>query len=158
MLGNRKEVKMKVGRRNRKLSNVSMTHRHHFSYMGLWIVLAVVQAVTVCGLLILLMEEHWAGPAAQSRLYHEAYLANRTELIAGTCIGMAVFILAVVALAMFTAHRAAGPFIRLQHVFRALQDGDLEQKLKFREYDHLEELEDGFDEMMESLKGRMTGD
>ena len=61
----------------------------------------------------------------------------------------------VVALAKFTSHRIAGPFIRLRRAFNEVRDGDLDHLLKFRKYDRLTMLEDSFNGMMESLRERI---
>ncbi|MEA2691020.1 MAG: hypothetical protein QOJ16_407, partial [Acidobacteriota bacterium] len=62
---------------------------------------------------------------------------------------------ALVALALFTTQRLAGPFIALKRACEDVKDGNLARRVRFRRADgHLLEVEAAFNEMMESLEGR----
>jgi HAMP domain-containing protein len=67
-------------------------------------------------------------------------------------------IVALVALAIFTTHRLAGPYIALKRAFEAVKQGDLEHPLRLRSTDlPLQELEASFNEMLAVLRGRIQG-
>ncbi len=59
---------------------------------------------------------------------------------------------AVWAAAVLTAHRIAGPNIKMIKVCRAIAEGDTEMTLKFRADDRLEELEEAFNTMVAALR------
>ncbi len=66
-------------------------------------------------------------------------------------------IAAVVALAIFTTHRLAGPYVALIRAFEAVKRGDMERPLRFRSTDlHLREVEVSFDEMTAVLRERLA--
>ena len=141
----------------RKLSNVRLTREFHFRYMGLWILITICLVVTVNVLLLMLMDE-------RSRRANDA-VANLLGESLGVgpvftgflAVEVILFALVIVWLAMLTAHRIAGPYIRLKKACRQVRDGDLKYRLHFRNYDNLEELEKLFNEMMETIESRTGG-
>ena len=151
---------MKSGKSQRRLSNVILTRKYHLRYMGLWILLASFFVVVLNMVLYLYVEERWGGVASLSRPFHQEYIGMRKVFVGSLCIEAVLFIVGIVGLAMFTAHRVAGPYIRLRHVFAAVTDGNFSQELKFRDYDHLEEVEDAFNKMMGKVRETLeaTGD
>lgn len=67
-------------------------------------------------------------------------------------------VLAMVALAIFTTHRLAGPYIALKRAFEEVKRGELNHPLRLRSTDrHLLELEASFNEMMASLRAKIPG-
>ena len=140
-----------TSKRHRKLSNVVLTRRYHFPYLGLWVLLTVALIITVNTLMYLLMEERWAGLASLSSSYHEEYITFRALFRVSLLIECLLFSLGMVLFARFTAHRIAGPFIRMQKVFQAIEEGNYRQRLKFREYDRLGVVEESFNGMMDVL-------
>ncbi|MFC1452839.1 HAMP domain-containing protein [Verrucomicrobiota bacterium] len=145
---------MKSGASKRTLGNVRLTRKYHFRYMGLWIVMAVCLVVVVNLLLHLFVTERWGGPGAGSGAYQEFdFIRKGWGMI--MVLEIAFFAVAIVGLAVTTAHRIAGPFIRLRNVFDAVRDGNVDTRLKFRTEDGLEELESAFNAMMDSLKPRL---
>ena len=51
-----------------------------------------------------------------------------------------------------TGHRIAGPYIRLNAAFDELRNGNLDYRVKFRDYDHLEEVEEAFNVMAAKIQ------
>ena len=61
----------------------------------------------------------------------------------------------MVALAVFTTNRVAGPMVGLRRAFEDVKRGDMDRRLRFRQNDgHLRVLEAAFDEMMVALRER----
>lgn len=139
----------------RKLKNVKFTEQYRFQYMGLWMV--------VCFFLIALLD------VTVFLLYEQLTLLAHPEGVEvelGLGLGQSASIIAillltsvcgfaVVALAVFTAHRIGGPYIALKRTMDAIREGDLNRRLKFRDYDKLEDLEAAFNSMMDSLQAKV---
>ena len=147
---------MNTVRHQRRLRNMRLTWKYHFRYMGLWVFINLCLLVIVNVLIYLYLRESWINAQLRAgQLIDDVPVVN-----AGFVIGMAIecllFVGATVLLAMTTAHRIAGPYIRLQRVFASVRDGNLDQKLKFREYDRLEDVERSFNEMMDAVRQRAT--
>ena len=149
---------MTSSRYKRKLSNMRLTKRHHFSYMGLWAVISVCLVVVLNLILYLLIEERWGGLHSLDNIFHQQYIAGRRAFVIAMAIETFLFIVAFVSLARFTAHRIAGPYIRLRIVFDAVRNGNLQQRLTFRDYDHLEELAQAFNDMMSAIRSGIDED
>jgi nitrogen fixation/metabolism regulation signal transduction histidine kinase len=67
-------------------------------------------------------------------------------------------VIAVVALAVFTTHRLAGPWIAVRRALDRVRDGDLDTPLRIRTVDpYLREVERAFNEMRESLRRPAPG-
>ena len=67
-------------------------------------------------------------------------------------------ILAVIALAVFTTHRLAGPYIALKRALEEVKQGELDRPLRLRTADiHLKEIEASFNEMTAALRERLPG-
>ena len=60
--------------------------------------------------------------------------------------------------ALLSAHRVSGVHIKLKNTFEKVAAGDLETQLRFRKNDHLEDVEDSFNQMMESIRARVGED
>ena len=136
----------------RKLSNVKLTQDFHFRYMGLWVLACTALIVATNLVLYFAIELHIIHLQDQSMEAFAHYEKLRTPIVIGLIAETILFSLAVAFLAVLTAHRAAGPFIRLKHVFDAVAQGDFSTRLKFRSYDKLEFLEEGFESMMKTVR------
>jgi methyl-accepting chemotaxis protein len=139
----------------RRLSNMTLTSRHHFRYLGLWVVIAIALTVVAALLLFLLAEEHWSDLYTLDTTFFEEYMLQRRSMAIALGFGTLMLSAAVVALAKITAHRIAGPYIKLQRVFEAVRDGNLDQELRFRKYDHLDDVAAAFNEMMDEVRARV---
>jgi nitrogen fixation/metabolism regulation signal transduction histidine kinase len=139
---------------NRKLSNVKLTKEFHFRYLGLWVLISIGLVVVANLLLFLLAEQHWKDLYAQDTQFLAEYMMQRQMMAAALGVGALLFSAALVALAKTTAHRIAGPYVKLQRVFESVRDGNLDQELSFRKYDHLDELAAVFNEMMVEVRAR----
>ncbi|MEI8140333.1 MAG: hypothetical protein WCI03_10755 [bacterium] len=145
---------MKREHSKRCLANVKLTNKFHFRYLGLWILLTIGLTVVASLLLFLLAEQHWHDLYALDTRFQEEYMMQRQLMAMALGFATLLFSAAVVGLAKITAHRIAGPYIKLQRVFEAVRDGNLNQELSFRKYDHLEELAGAFNEMMMEVRAR----
>ena len=149
---------MESGKSRRRLRNVMTTRKHHFSYLGMWVLVVVALVLCLNVMVYIYAEERWAGAFSWDESLHVTYLAHRLQflLVMGTEAGLLVA--ATVMLARFTAHRISGPHIQLVNVCHAVRDGDTVRKLKFRDYDKLEEVEEAFNGMLAALRERMAVD
>ena len=138
----------------RQLSNVKLTRKFHFRYLGLWIMITIGLVVVANLLLFLLAEQHWQDLYTLDTQFLDEYMMQRRMMAIALGFGALLFSAAVVALAKITTHRIAGPYIKLQRVFESVRDGNMDQELNFRKYDHLEELEAAFNEMMVEVRSR----
>jgi nitrogen fixation/metabolism regulation signal transduction histidine kinase len=126
-------------------SGVRFTLPYLFRFSGLWLVVTIL-AMVLFGITSYLV--------ASPRLEGEA----RSHLAVVLALQTAFLIAAVIALAVFTTHRLAGPYIALQRAFQEVRDGKLDRPLRFRSTDiHLGELEASFNEMLAALRGRSQG-
>ena len=145
---------MTAERSKRRLSNVKLTRKFHFRYLGLWVLITILLVVIADLLLFLLSEEHWQALYTLDTRFQDQYMMQRQMMAAALGLATLLFSSAVVVLAKFTAHRIAGPYIKLQHVFESVRAGNLDQELHFRKYDHLDELAATFNQMMVEVRAR----
>ena len=125
--------------------------RHTLPYVlpfsGLWLVVTIA-AMVMFGVTCYLV-------ASASPLLDDAVRNRLAVVLAAQTVFL---ILAVLALAVFTTHRLAGPYVALLRAFEAVKNGDLEHPLRFRNSDvHLREVETSFGEMLASLRERREG-
>lgn len=126
-------------------TGVRFTLPYMFRYSALWL-LVTVPAVAVFGIACYL--------AASNRLDGEA----RRHVALVLTVQTVFLILGVIALAVFTTHRLAGPFIALKRAFEEVQRGELDRPLRLRGADvHLRELETSFNDMTATLRERLRG-
>lgn len=139
-------------RSERKLSNVRLTKKYHFLYLGTWVIMTSALLVTINVLLYAVVRQKVAGLDIHESLFREAFRYYHATVLVAMAIEVALLIFAIVTLARFTAHRIAGPYIRLRNVFGEVKDGNMNVRLKFRNTDHLEEVEEAFNDMMDVLR------
>lgn len=135
----------------RSIKNIIKTKKYHALYIG------NVLSITL-GLLALLYV----------MLLHkvmEATVDQDPELVKSLILSITIGTVAVGALitlvALLSAHRVSGVHIKLKNTFERVAAGDLQTELKFRKNDHLEDVEDSFNEMMASIReklGESTGE
>lgn len=135
----------KPPQQRRSVRNVTMTKKYHLAYMGPQLFLTLMILATIYGLLIYrLMMLAQAGrdlPYSQVAAF-ATFAITLTALMAG-------------AAAILTAHRVAGVHIKLVNIFNQIAEGKFDTRLKFRSTDKLEEVEESFNKMMDSLQARM---
>lgn len=148
---------MTTGRHQRKLRNVKFTEKYRFQYLGLWMMICFF-FIALLNVAVFLLYEQMRLLAQPEGVDVELGLAldHTASMITILALTLA-FGFAVVALAIFTAHRIGGPYIALQRTMAAIREGDLDQRLRFRDYDKLEDLESAFNEMMDSVQARVEG-
>jgi nitrogen fixation/metabolism regulation signal transduction histidine kinase len=124
---------------------VKLTYPYVLRYMGLWLVVTTLAILVFTATSYFLLADRFAG--AELRRFAIILFAQ-----------MVCVILALVALALFTTHRLAGPFIALKRAFDDVKAGDMKRRLRIRRADgHLLAVEDAFNEMMESLEAKEKG-
>ncbi len=124
-------------------SGLRYTLPYVLSFAGLWLV------VSIAAILV---------ASASSYLV----FADRMEVGAASGLGKALIlqcvlsVLAVVALAVFTTHRIAGPWIAVRRALETVRDGDLEAGLRLRATDpRVHAVQVAFEEMLASLRQRL---
>jgi len=123
-------------------SGVKLTSPYMLRYLGLWLAVTVLVVLVFSITSFILLAERLTGPP----------LRHFVAVLSAQTIGV---VLAILALALFTTHRLAGPFIALKRAFDDVRAGDLTRRLRFRRADtHLVEVETAFNAMMESLEAR----
>ena len=131
----------------RKLSNMRLTRRFHFIHMGMWIVITIALVVIVNGLLYALLAQQLRQALEFEPGLSPLYVRITLLLVVET----ALLCVGILFMGKATSHRIAGPFIALEATCRNIQQGRHELRQKFREYDHLESLEQAFNDMLDSL-------
>lgn len=127
-------------------SGVRRTLPFVMPFSGLWLVVTIA-AMVVFGITCYLV-------ASASPLLDDAARGRLALVLAMQTIFL---IAAVVALAIFTTHRLAGPYVAIIRAFEAVKRGEMERPLRFRSTDvHLREVEVSFDEMMASVRERLA--
>ncbi|MCA9796929.1 MAG: HAMP domain-containing protein [Candidatus Eremiobacteraeota bacterium] len=129
----------------RSLKNVVLTKKYHWLYIGKMMTLSWALVVLLYGALI----------SRVYTLYEAGVDVPMTGfLIGGTAIALALMA-AIGVMGVLTAHRVAGPHIKLRNTFDAIAEGNLDQPLRFRKDDQLEEVEESFNNMMDRLRERL---
>lgn len=62
-----------------------------------------------------------------------------------------LFLVVTFLLSIFISHRIAGPLYKLRKAIEDVRKGNLDQRITFRKSDHFTELQDSFNEMVQSL-------
>lgn len=126
-------------------SGIRLTLPYVLRFSGVWILLTTVVVIVFAVTSFVVMFDRLTESARQ-------------DLILVLAIQTALAILAVILLAVFSTHRLAGPLIGIRRAMEDVKAGDLNRRLRFRRSDpHLEEIEAAFNEMMESVRGRIGG-
>jgi len=124
-------------------TGVRFTLRYVPRFTGLWLVVCVL-TLLVFALTSYLGLANSLGEAGRSRLLLVLTLQT-------VCV-----VLGMVALAIFTTHRLAGPLIALLRAFQDVKAGDFDRQLRFRQTDsHVADLERAFNEMMAAVRQRL---
>jgi methyl-accepting chemotaxis protein len=136
---------MKTGRSQRKLSNVKLTARFRMQYMGMWLVFSLT-------LLVMLNVLGFALYAHMQRSMGDAVESGSTSPVAALLIVDLFLLASLAALTVLTTHRVAGPYLGLRRAIDEIRAGDLDRRLTFRTYDHLDDLAAAFNGMMDKLQ------
>lgn len=124
-------------------TGVRWTLRYVPRFAGLWLL--------VCVLTLLVF-----AVTSYLGLFDRLGEAGRSRLLLVLTLQTVFVIVGMVALAIFTTHRLAGPIIGLLRAFEDVKAGDLNRQLRFRQSDrHLADLEKAFNEMVASLRVRV---
>ncbi len=65
-----------------------------------------------------------------------------------------IFIGITFILTIFLSHRIAGPLFKLKRAIDEVKKGNYDQQIYFRKNDHFMELQDSFNEMIQSLSSK----
>ena len=120
--------------------------RHTFPmvarFAGLWLIVTLAAVAVAVASTDLMLQADGASPASRTALLFETVLV----------------VIAVVALAVFTTHRLAGPWIAVRRALDRVRDGDLDTPLRIRTVDpYLRDVERAFNEMREALRPPAPG-
>jgi nitrate/nitrite-specific signal transduction histidine kinase len=120
--------------------------RHTLPYVvrfaGLWLV------VTIAAIVVASVSSFWLFA---ERVGEGGAAQLRTVIVVQATLS----ILAVIALAVFTTHRLAGPWIAVRRALDRVRDGDLDGGLRLRATDpRIKEVELAFAQMLDSLRQR----
>jgi methyl-accepting chemotaxis protein len=135
-----------MGSEKRKLKNVTLTGKYHWSYVGGWLLLNLILTLVVEGF-------------ALASLYtiRDIYTSMPLSSYAMGSVAIAMLLLiSISGVALLWAHRTAGVHIKTESVFRRVADGDRSARLRYRAGDKLEDVEEAFDRMMTSVVERKT--
>lgn len=142
----------------RSLSNLKLTSEFHFKYLGLWVVITLALMVSNNIVLFLWIQEHFLEALSALSPMHVRFIEMKNTIVTALVVETILFGVGVIFLAKLTAHRIAGPYIRLQKTFDAVRSGNAKARLKFRDYDSLEFLAEAFNGMMDDVStGKVTG-
>lgn len=126
-------------------TGVHFTLPYVLRYSALWLVVTGAAVVLFGVTSYLVAAERLNGEALQ----HMALILTLQTVF---------LILAVIALAVFTTHRLAGPYIALKRALEEVKQGELDRPLRLRTADiHLKEIEASFNEMTAALRERQPG-
>jgi HAMP domain-containing protein len=144
-----------AGHKKRSLKNLRLTEKYRFQYLGHWMLVCFLFLVLLNVAIYAVYEQIWLlqAPAgvnfAVERMHHNMQVAGTLIAISGF-FGMAILLLAI-----FTAHRIGGPFIALKRTMAAVEQGNYKIRLHFRGYDKLDDVEAAFNTMMDALQARL---
>lgn len=136
---------------NRSLRNVLLTRKFHLTFFGLWIVIALLLVVFANLFLYLWIQEYFQGYHSVISESQALYIRFRSVLVQALAVEALLLAVGIFALARLTAHRIAGPYIRMRQVFDAIREGKHDARLTFREYDQLDDVASSFNAMMDAL-------
>jgi methyl-accepting chemotaxis protein len=127
-------------------SGVRLTLPYVIRFSGLWLV------VTILAVLVFALTSYLS-------LADRLTDAGRDRLLMVLGVQTVFVVLAVVALAIFTTHRLAGPLIAIRRACEDVRDGKLDRNLRFRRSDpQFSEVEAAFNDMVLSLRQQAGGD
>jgi len=148
---------MTTGTQRRSYKNVKLTQMFHLYYMGIWVALCICLIILLSVSMYRIEAQAMLELARSSSSDYANELANRSAMITRLMIGSLIFLGLVIALAVITAHRIAGPYIALRRTIEAIARGDTDERLHFRQYDRLSDLEKSFNRMVDRLQGKDPG-
>jgi HAMP domain-containing protein len=127
-------------------SGVRLTLPYVIRFSGLWLMVTIL-AVLVFALTSYLALADRLTDAARDRLL--LVLGMQTVFV----------VLAVIALAIFTTHRLAGPLIAIRRACDDVRNGKLDRTLRFRRSDpQFHEVETAFNDMVLALRQQAEGE
>jgi len=77
-----------------------------------------------------------------------------TFIIAGT-IEFVLIVIVISIISIFTSHKLAGPIYRAEKILDSFADGDMTQKLRFRKYDPLKDVEDAYNKAIREFTQKL---
>ena len=142
------------GRAKRSIKNLKLTEKYRMQYLGLWLLITC----TLVGMLdiaIYTMYEHlWSSNMSYGTDRITELAHQKTFAVAAIGGATLFFVICAIYLIAFTAHRIGGPYLALKRTMAQIKEGNLGTRLKFREYDKLEDVEKAFNEMMDVIQAK----
>ena len=145
---------MKYESQQRKISNLKLTEKYRFQYLGHWVLICLTFLALLDVAVFLLYQQMWQGAIPQGAAIADEQTWRYVKVWSTISVMSLLFAAAIILLAIYTAHRIGGPLIALRGAMADVRDGDLSRRLKFRKYDKMNDVESGFNEMVDALQSR----
>lgn len=121
-------------------------------------VAVVMGSVGFATALLLVDYYRYYGHSVSSNLLDPSLLAAFLKINTALVIQLSFFLVVVGLLAVVLSHKIAGPLFNLKRAMRAVAEGDLAQRARFRKRDQMMDVKDEFNRMMESVQARVSAD
>jgi hypothetical protein len=145
-------------KRRRNMLNAFKTYRAPLRFLWGWVLVAVL-LVVLLSVAFYRLETQSARimlPDTPDSVMRMLVVENQIAArLLAACIAMST---GVLVLALITAHRMAGPYVALKRTFDLILEGDKEQRLHFRDYDKLDDVEASFNRLMDKLTASEAGE
>lgn len=143
---------------SRKLTNVRFTRPFRARYAGVWLAVSLLFLVASAVFSYLLFVSNWDGLVAADPHLAAARAASEHRFVTLLAVETALLAGGLVALAVFTTHRIAGPLVGLRNTCEAIRGGDFSRRIQFRRRNpELDALADSFNGMMDVVEERVRG-
>jgi methyl-accepting chemotaxis protein len=140
-----------MGKNRRNLATALKTYRAPLRFMAGWVAVSLI-LVALLAVALYRLEAQAARvlvPDSSERMMELLVIQN--QIAVRLLIACAVMIAGVLVLAVITAHRMSGPYVAMKRTFDRILDGDKAQRLHFRKYDQLDDVEESFNQLMDKL-------
>lgn len=121
-------------------------------------VAVVMGSVGFATALMLVDYYRYYGHSVSSNLLDPSLLAAFLKINTALVIQLFFFLMVVGLLAVLLSHKIAGPLFNLKRAMRAVAEGDLAQRARFRKRDQMMDVKDEFNLMMKSVHTRVSAD
>ena len=121
-------------------------------YCGLWLLITCMLVAMLDVAMYTMYQHLWSSNMVYGT-DRITGLAHQNAFVLAAIGGATLFfVVCAIYLTAFTAHRIGGPYIALKRTMAEIQAGNPDARLKFREYDKLDDVEQAFNEMMDTVQ------
>jgi len=125
--------------------------RFQLNHIVSFAVFAAIVALIVGGVVAYLFLFELPRTRVEQRFWAPTFLSNLLWTI------LAVIVLACLR-SVFVSHKIVGPMYRLRYIMKAVGDGDLTHRVRFRTRDRLKDVGEACDEMVAGLRNMVSAD